>query len=278
MWINILMALGLILAVPCISQADSGLLVSKETQTELHLRNAIIIPLTWPKEHKSFRVLVFTKSKEHRHESIPAGIAAIKELGKDFGFEVQTTENDKVFTSNNLKKFKAVIFLLTTGNVLNSEEEKAFEGYIHSGGGFVAIHSACGTQKDWPWYGRLLGALFNGHSKPQNARVRLRDDKSPSTAVLPHTWKRFDEWYNFKQLPQEVEVLADVDESTYKGGKMGKVHPIAWQHSFEGGRVWVTVMGHTKESYYDPLFLLHILGGIQFAAGLQDKSLSGQKQ
>jgi len=152
--------------------------------------------------------------------------------------------------------------------VLAPEQERAFEQYIKAGGGYVGVHSACDTEYDWPWYGGLVGTWFKDHPKNQTAVIHRGNTASPSTSVLPSAWTRHDEWYNFVKAPTGVDVVLTLDESTYEGGRMGTVHPLAWQHAYDGGRSWFTAMGHTKESYREPLFLLHLLGGIQYAVGL----------
>lgn len=215
---------------------------------------------------KHFAVLVFTKTAGYVHASIPAGVAALKSLGARSGFDVDATADAAAFRDDSLKRYAAVVFLSTTGDVLDDAQQAAFERYVRGGGGFVGIHSASDTEYEWPWYGRLVGAYFASHPKgTPTATVRIVDADHPSTAGLPAAWERTDEWYDWKALPQGVRVLARVDESTYSGGKMGPDHPVAWCHDFDGGRAFYTAMGHTDESYSDPLFLGHVLGGIRYA-------------
>jgi type 1 glutamine amidotransferase len=135
----------------------------------------------------------------------------------------------------------------------------------------VGVHSASDTEYNWPWYGGLVGAYFDrvhGHSKVTQATLHVIDRTHPSTVMLPALWVRTDEWYNFASNPRgRVNVLMTIDESTYNGGTMGVDHPIAWYHEYEGGRAWYTALGHTSESYYEPLFLAHLWGGIMYAVG-----------
>jgi len=217
----------------------------------------------------SYRLLVFSKTAGYRHGSIPSGVAALRALGAKSGFEVDATEDAAAFADDNLKRYAAVVFLCTTGHVLDDAQQQAFERYIRGGGGFVGVHSATDTEYDWPFYGHLVGAYFASHPKgTPTATVRVEDAKHPATAGLPATWTRADEWYNFKANPRSsVHVLASVDEKSYEGGTMNGDHPIAWVHDFEGGRAFYTALGHTEESYADPLFLGHLLGGIRYAAG-----------
>ena len=204
----------------------------------------------------------------YHHNSIAAGNTAIQKLGIENGFGVDTTTDASLFTSKNLKKYKAVIFLSTTGNVLNDEQQKAFETYIENGGGFAGIHSATDTEYDWPWYNKLVGAYFKSHPKQQNAVLHVIDTTFIATKHLPHEWKRWDEWYNFKSIQlEDLHVLLTIDEKSYTGGENGDFHPMSWYHDFDGGRAFYTALGHTDESFSEPFFLDHLLGGIKYAIG-----------
>ncbi|MFO0827545.1 MAG: ThuA domain-containing protein [Phycisphaerales bacterium] len=219
------------------------------------------------------RVLVFSKTAGFRHASIPDGIAAIRELGKDGGvtlFEVDATEDAASFTDDNLKKYAAVVWLSTTGDVLDAGQQAAFERYIKSGHGYVGVHAASDTEYDWPWYAKLVGAYFKGHPDIQKATIKVEDRNHPSTSMLPERWERTDEWYSFRENPRmQVHVLASLDETTYKPAALAMGdHPVAWYHEYDGGRAWYTALGHTVESYSEPLFRQHLLGGITWAAKL----------
>jgi cytochrome c len=216
-----------------------------------------------------FTVLVFSKTAAFRHDSIPQGIAAIEALGVEHGFAVDSTEDAARFSDANLARYRAVIFLNTTGDILDADQKASFERYIRSGGGFVGVHSASDTEYRWPWYGRLVGTWFASHPPIQRATVHITDHGHPSTKGLPASWERTDEWYNFRSNPRStVKVLATLDEATYSGGAMGADHPIIWCQEVDGGRSWYTAMGHTAESYAEPLFRLHLLGGIEGVAGV----------
>jgi cytochrome c len=215
-------------------------------------------------------ILVFSKTAGFRHDSIPAGIAAITELGAQNDIVVEATEDAAAFTDANLDRFSAVIWLSTTGDVLNEEQQAAFERYINHGGGYAGVHSAADTEYDWPWYGGLVGAYFQNHPQIQPATVRVPNHDHPSTVGIPDVWQRTDEWYNYRTNPRaQVKVLATLDESTYSpgNGAMGD-HPIAWCHTQSEGRSWYTGLGHTIESYAEANFRTHLLGGIKYAAGV----------
>jgi cytochrome c len=232
---------------------------------------AVVAATATPRAAPAPRVLVFTKTAGFRHSSIPTAVRAVRDLGARSGFSVDATEDAGLFTDANLGRYAAVVFLMTTGDVLNAGQQAAFERYVRRGGGFAGVHSAADTEYDWPWYGGLLGAYFRNHPQIQRGIVRVATDRHPSTAGLPRRWTRTDEWYNFARNPRgSVRVLATMDEASYApgDGAMGADHPIAWAHEYQGGRAWYTAGGHTEESYSEPLFRRHLLGGIRYAAGL----------
>lgn len=213
---------------------------------------------------KKKKLLVFTKTAGFRHGSIIPGRVAILKLGAENKFDVDTTADATQFSSSNLKQYDAVLFLNTTGDVLNDEQQSAFEQYIKDGGGFMGIHAATDCEYNWKWYGNLVGAYFGGHPAPQEAVLNITDGKHLSTKHLPATWKRKDEWYNYKWIAEDLHVLITIDENSYKGGKNSPTHPMAWYHEVDGGRSFYTALGHTDESFSEPLYLQHILGGIKY--------------
>ncbi|GAB3983645.1 hypothetical protein GCM10028806_57180 [Spirosoma terrae] len=216
------------------------------------------------------RVLVFSKTKGWKHTSIPFGIAAIQKLGRENNFRVDTTKNADYFNDDSLKQYQAVVFLSTTGNVLNQKQQAAFERYIQAGGGYMGIHAAADTEYDWPWYNKLVGGYFASHPSNSNVRkatVDVTDKKHISTEHLPDRWERTDEWYNYRSFYSGINVLANLDENTYDGGTNGSNHPIAWYHEFDGGRAFYTGGGHEDASFSEPLFVKHVLGGLKWAMG-----------
>lgn len=220
------------------------------------------------------KVLVFYKTAGFHHNSIAVGKVAIQKLGAENKFDVDTTLDAEKFTPGNLKQYKAIVFLNTTGDVLNETQQEAFTNYIKAGGGFMGIHAATDCEYNWPWYGNLVGAYFGGHPAQQVATLNITDTKNAATKHLPNPWVRKDEWYNFKWMAEGLHELITIDESSYDPGKkfapMGH-HPMAWYHEYDGGRSFYTELGHTDESFADPLYLQHILGGIKYAIGMKQK-------
>ena len=218
------------------------------------------------------RVLVFSKTTEFRHASIGVGKVALIKMGTQNGFAVDTTEDATQFTDANLQKYNAVVFLSTTGDILNPKQQESFEHYIQAGGGFVGIHAATDTEYGWPWYNRLVGAQFASHpASPnvQNGEAYAVDNTHPSMFGFPERWKTKDEFYDFKNYNVHVKNLVKIDEKTYKEGKMGSDHPMAWYHDFDGGKAFYTAFGHTDEAYADPVFLNHVLGGLKSVMAAQ---------
>src|SRR6478609_193914 len=207
---------------------------------------------------ESVSLLVFSKTAAYRHESIPAGVQALTKLASEHGWQLSATEDASTFTDAGLTKYDAVIFLSTTGDVLDDTQQAAFERFIRAGKGFIGIHSATDTEYDWAWYGGLVGAYFREHPAIQPADVIVEDAASPATAGLPNPWHRTDEWYSFKSNPRpNVHVLLSLDESSYSPGSssMAGDHPIAWCQEYDGGRAFYTALGHTSESFSEPSFL-----------------------
>ncbi|MEI6411827.1 MAG: ThuA domain-containing protein [Bacteroidota bacterium] len=220
------------------------------------------------------RILVFSKTEGYRHACIPTGIAALRKLCRENNMVMDTSEEGADFNEKNLSRYAAVLFLCTTGDVLNPEQENAFERYIQAGGGFVGVHSATDTEYGWKWFGGLSGGYFNGHPAIQDATLNVLNHDHPATRHLKgDTWMRKDEWYNIKEFNPTVTVLLALDENSYKGGTMcqhgekAPCHPISWYHDYDGGRSFYTGLGHTLESYAEPDFLKHLLGGIKYAVG-----------
>ncbi|NJB69879.1 hypothetical protein GGR42_000341 [Saonia flava] len=223
-----------------------------------------------------FKVFLFTKTAGWHHPSIHDGVNAMRNLAERHNFDLVWEENaDRCFTENFLKDFDVVVFLNTTADVLNDDQQKVFEKFIQSGKGYVGIHAASDTEYDWPWYNQLVGKMFKIHPAQQTAMIDVADYNFPGMEVFPKRFMWTDEWYEFKKENySEVNVLLTLDETTYKpyakwGDNVGEgmgYHPIAWYHNFDGGRSFFTGLGHISSVYSEPWFLQHLYGGIYWAA------------
>ena len=216
------------------------------------------------------RILVYSRTTGYRHSSIPAGIEALEKLGWRHGFEVEASEGVHSFRSGRLERYDAVVFLSTSGAVLDGPGRSALTHYLKQGGSWLGIHAASTTEYDWPWFEGLVGAWFDQHPEIQPAVLTVEDHDHPATEHLGATWQRTDEWYAFRTNPRDraaaehLRVLLTVDETTYHGGTMGTDHPLAWCHEYGGGRSFYTALGHAEETYQDPEFLTHVLGALRW--------------
>ncbi len=212
------------------------------------------------------RILIFSKTAKFRHDSIPVAVKTLQQLAEEQGLQADLGEDAAQFTTDNLARYRAVVFASTTGDVLDETQQAAFEHYIGNGGGYMGVHAAADTEYDWPWYGQLVGAWFRNHPAGlQSSHVQPERDSQPNGT----SWAVRDELYNYRDNPRpRVQVLATVDESQYQGGTMGKDHPISWCHRVDGGRSWYTGLGHDASLYDMPQFLAQLRQGLRYASGL----------
>lgn len=211
-------------------------------------------------------VLIFHETEDYRHASIENGIQAIQQMGEENNFKTLVSQDSNFLIENDLNSLDLIIFLNTEGDILDMEEQMAFQNYMDNGGNFFGIHAAADTEHDWSWYGDLVGAYFNGHPEIQEAELNIKMPQHMTVEHLPEPWKRVDEWYNYKEIARGLNILMTLDESTYEGGENGDFHPIAWFQNYRGGGKSVyTGLGHTSESYSEPNFLKHLSRCIEFA-------------
>jgi cytochrome c len=216
------------------------------------------------------RVLLFSKTAGFRHSSIEEGKVFFTVWGKENNIGIDITENAEDFNEDNLKRYNAVVFLSTTGDVLSPTQQADFERFIQAGGGYMGIHAASDTEYNWPWYNDLMGGYFASHpggevSNVQNGLMITLDKNHPSTAHFPDTFERKDEFYDFKSLKTDkLKFLVRVDETSYKMGKMGDFHPMAWYHEFDGGKSFYSNYGHTPETFSESLMQKHFGEGLRW--------------
>jgi type 1 glutamine amidotransferase len=227
-------------------------------------------------QSKQFKALLVTTTKGWHHESLHAGVLAIQQLGIKNHFDVVLQESPTYITDKNLEQFKVIIFLNTTGDILDSAAQKVMERFIQSGKGFVGIHSASDTEYDWDWYNRLVGRMFHIHPAIQTAKLNVVDSTFPGIMGFAQAGLWTDEWYEFgPEKVNDLKYILSIDENSYapkaqwgekKGLGMGKLHPVAWYHNFDGGRSFYTALGHVPAVFGNPIFLNHLYAGIYWAA------------
>jgi uncharacterized protein len=248
----------------------------KETRT-LFLALALQVFISLPgSAQKQFKALLVTTTNGWHHESLHWGVIALKDLAARNFFDVVVYEDPNSFNDKFLEQFQVVIFLNTTGDIFNADQQKALEKFIQSGKGFVGIHSASDTEYGWDWYTKLVGRMFHIHPVIQTAKLQVLDPKFPGLQGFADGKLWTDEWYEFdRELVPDLNYVLGVDETTYnpkvqwgekKGEGMGKLHPVSWYHNYDGGRSFYTALGHLPAIYSDKSFLDHLYAGILWAA------------
>ncbi|MFD0690887.1 ThuA domain-containing protein [Actinomadura fibrosa] len=249
---------------------------------------------------KGYKILVYSRTAGPRHANLGPALGAglnppladanvaqkaLVKMGQDNGFGVDWTEDVAQLASpSTLFRYNAVVFMSTTRDTLDDAAQTSLRQYMRGGGGFVGIHNAFGTEYNWPWYEGLLGgANFYDHGPAQPGTVQTVDRRDASTAGLPGRWDFADEWYNLVPFPSQVRFLASVDEKTLAKGVAGNMnhpghgslHPVAWCQYYDGGRAWLTTLGHDAKAFTDDgsafagarQFQSLVLNGIESAMG-----------
>jgi len=232
---------------------------------------------------KNTKVLVYTKNgKGYVHDNIESSVKCIQKLGQEKGFTVVASDDPSVFTEDNLKQYTFLLFANTNNDVFDTNEQRlAFRKYIEAGGGFVGLHSALGTERNWAWFKMMLGGSFAWHPKFQSLTLKVIDATHASAKGLPGSWTKEDECYFLKEMYPGINVilahdltsLRKDDEEKVKtaSGSFNRYYPAAWYQHYDGGTVWITTLGHDKKDYEDPTYLNHIFQGMQFVASHAQK-------
>ncbi|KAF7312124.1 Class I glutamine amidotransferase-like protein [Mycena indigotica] len=225
------------------------------------------------------RVLIYTATRAFRHDSIPTAVNALLQQSKTLNVVFDHTEDQNQFNDANLAKYDAIMFVSTTGEVLDDAGKAAFQKYLNLGGNFVGIHSCSDSLVNTTFYGQEVGAYFDYHPELQNATVDVLVDH-PSTQGLPKEWHIQEEMYNFKSDPRSIGavVVLAANESSYVDNgtrkfNQGTPHPSAWyqehgagvENGNPAGRSFYTSLGHLNETWQDVLFISHVTGGLNWA-------------
>lgn len=226
---------------------------------------------------KAKKILIYTHNGEgYVHDNIPSSVAALKKIGESRGYKVIVSDDPAFFTPENIKRIDCIVFSNTNNEAFDTEAQKqVFVDFIRNGGGFVGIHSASGSERQWPWYTEMLGGKFVRHPPLQPFTLKVIDHSHPATQFLADTWEWEDECYYLDHLNPAIRVLLAVDlnsvedekKGEYPGKIFGDYFPLAWCQEFDGGRQFYTALGHKPEHYEDPVFIRHLTGGIQWALG-----------
>ena len=224
-----------------------------------------------------FKVLVVAIPNRYHHDYTVVARPQFEQMARRHAFAMDWSWSTAPFDGD-LSPYAAIVLLNTSGEELQGAQRAALEAYVRAGGGVVAVHRALvfNPRGDWPWYEKLVGRAFRTHPMVQTATVRIEDPAFPATFGLPARWIWTDEWYEFDApLVPGLRTVLSVDERSYDPTRiwpgqtahgMGAVHPVAWYHAYDGGRVFVTALGHTPELYEDRQYLDHLYGGLWWAA------------
>ena len=211
-------------------------------------------------------ILIYSGTTGYRHESIPAGIAAVTSIAKKRGLAVEASEDPNVFSADSLKRFRAIVLLSCTTDPKNPASEwltgsrrDALQRFVHRGGGILAIHAAADSHYHWPWYGKMIGGHFARH--PQGTPTG-----TVHVLATGETRSRTDEWYYFDDWDPTSHLLVTLDPQSI-GEKDVNPNPMSWTRKVDGGRVFYTAMGHTTENYSEPWFLDQLAGGLDWVLG-----------
>lgn len=220
----------------------------------------ILSLLTFNYHNAQQKILIYTKATGYKHSSIPSGIRAVYEIAKQNDIQVDTTANNMDFNSENLKHYKAVVFLSTNPGTFNDKQKQSFINFIRNGGGFLGVHSASAGIRDWPWYTKMVGAIFKNHPPPTIGRINKTNSASEHKLLheFPDSMLWHDEWYNFEKIQKDIHIVLTVDPLSYKGGESITKHPIAWYHSYDGGKAFYIALGHFSYHYSD-VFLRNLI-------------------
>lgn len=230
------------------------------------------------KSLKNANILVYTKNgKGYVHDNIPSAVEALKKLAVSEQFNITVSDDPTIFSEESLKKFKLIVFPSTNNDVFDTDIQRlAFRRYIEAGGGMVGLHSVTGTERNWKWFKMLIGCTFSWHAKFQKFKVRVTDPSHPSMKDVPLVWEREDELYFGKELYPVTNVMmahqfTTLDQSqkeqiTKNAGTYLEYYPAVWYNNFQGGHAWISTLGHSKETYSDPVYVNHLVQGLRYVA------------
>jgi uncharacterized protein len=224
-------------------------------------------------------ILVYTKNgKGYVHDNIPMAVECIQKLGKEKGFQVEVSDNPTTFNEENLKQYRFLIFTSTNNDVFDTDDQRlAFRRYIEAGGGYLGIHSAIGTERNWTWFKQMSGGVFVWHPHFQKLSIVKIDKSHPTTTDIPDNWVKEDECYFLKEmypgihpiLAHDLQNITSKDEAEKNNlakfsTTYSRYYPATWTHKYDGGLIFMTMLGHDKSDYSDPTFVNHLYQGMLY--------------
>ena len=200
-------------------------------------------------------ILVYTKNGEgYVHDNIDNCVKMFQKIGAEHGYEIIHSDDPSIMNEDQLQKFDAIVFANSNNEGFDNDQQRlAFQKYIMSGGGFMGIHSASGSERQWPWFWSILGGKFKRHPKYQEFTMKVLDTAHPSVAHLGDEWTWTDECYFLDNLnPLNQVVLAadlssveDEGKKEYPGSTFGQLLPL----SMVKGTVWRATVLYSPGSF-----------------------------
>ncbi|RZU39508.1 type 1 glutamine amidotransferase [Edaphobacter modestus] len=227
----------------------------------------LVLSLSAAVLHAETKVLVYTRNytpdgKGYVHDNIATSVEAIKKMGAESHFSVDSSDSSDVFTDANLRQYAALIFANSNNEAFTTDDQRAaFKRYIQSHHSFVAIHSASGSERAWPYYWQVVGGKFTEHPRLQTFTIHVADPAFPATRGLATDFSWTDECYFTDHLSPGIHPFLTTDRTKLAGLEKMRTEPnsypnplpLAWFQTFDSSREVYLALGHRKEDYENPI-------------------------
>lgn len=220
------------------------------------------------------QVLYLTLSAGFEHGVLPLSEGVLRDLGeRSRAFRTTVSKDPSLISRESLRDFDAIVFYTTGELPLSDAQKQAFLDFVRSGKAFIGIHSATDTFYQWPEYGDLIGAYFDGHPWHQEVAIETEDPTHAATRHLTPSFRITDEIYQFRNFSTDkLHVLLRLDNRSVDLNAPGVNRPdrffaLAWTRLYGSGRVFYTALGHREEVWQDSRFQQHLLNGMRWAIG-----------
>ena len=239
--------------------------------TRITLLYWLVCLTSWGQAPK--RLLYVTHSAGFVHGSIGISRTVMAEAGKRAGVEVVSTEDLSYFDANRLDGFDAAFFFTSGELPLSDARKRNLLAFVRGGKGFGGVHSATDTLYQWPEYGELIGAYFDGHPWVQEATVEIEDPDHPAARGLGNLFRMVEEFYQFRSFSRDrVRVLMTLDPGSIDlrlpgVNRTDEDFALAWVRPYGEGRVFYSALGHFDETWLDRRFQTMLEGALRYLTG-----------
>jgi len=233
---------------------------------------AMLMVVAQPKP--AFRALALLSGHPDHNKMMTAARPMLEALAAENNFAIDITADTSKLNDANLAQYQVIVQVQLAPFDMTREQQEAMQRFIERGKGWVGLHAAGLTGKDflkpgaqyWQWFEGLMGdVIYSPHPAFQKGTVVVEDRKHPITKNLPARFEVGDEWYEFDKSPRpNVHVLATADESTYKQNKPMGDHPIIWTNERYRRVVYIGI-GHDASLCTDPNYAMLVRNAILWA-------------